>query len=173
MKPLVNVPLKYGVIAGILGTALVIGLFYLGRHPFLIPVYLDFRIFLFGVFIFFVLKELRDHFYSGIMYFWEGLIASFIFTATFAVIAATGIWLFGMIIPDFVQEYIRLSIIQIKLIPADVIERLGKDVYDRNLEMLPATNSVDLALLYLMQCFFIGMFISIILSVILRRQPKP
>lgn len=173
MKPIVKVPLKYGAIAGTLGAILVIGLFYLGRHPFLIPVYLDFRIFLFGVFIFFALRELRDYHYSGIMYFWEGLIASFIFTVTYAVMASTMIWLFGMIIPQFVQEYIRLSIVQIKLIPADVIERIGKDVYDRNLEMLPATNSLDLALLYLMQCFFIGMFISIILSVILRRQPKP
>jgi hypothetical protein len=172
MRPLFQVPLKYGVIAGVLGTALVIGLYYMNRHPFLIPVFLDFRIFLFGVFIFFTLKEIRDFYYGGILHFWQGLMGSFIFTATFAVIAAAGIAGFILIVPDFLQSYITQSIQQLKLLPPEVIERIGKDVFERNLEVLPTTNGFDLALLYLTQSFMIGMFISIILSVILRRQPK-
>jgi hypothetical protein len=172
MRPLFQVPLKYGAIAGVLGAALVIGLYYIGPHPFLIPVYLDFRIFLFGVFIFFTLKEIRDFYKGGILYFWEGLIGSFIFTTAFAVIAAAGMIVFILIVPDFLQSYITQSIEQLKLLPPDIIERIGKDVFERNLEILPATNGFDLALLYLLQSFMIGMFISILLSVILRRQPK-
>lgn len=172
MKPLFQVPLKYGAIAGILGAALVIGLFYLGPHPFLIPVFLDFRIFLFGVFIFFTLKELRDLYYEGILYFWQGLIGSFFFTAIFAIIASSCIAVFTWLAPDFLQAYIKQSIEQLKLLPPTVVERIGKDVFDRNLKLLPSTNAFDLALLYFTQSFMIGMFISIILSVILRRQPK-
>jgi hypothetical protein len=172
MKPLVAVPLKYGAIAGVLGIVVVLGLYYLGKHPFLFPVYTDFRIFLFGVFIFFTLKELRDFNYGGVLYFWEGLIGSFIFTAAFAIIASAGVGIFSSLVHDFVTSYISMSVEQLKALPADVIARIGKDVYERNLAMLPTTNAFDLAMLYCVQCFMIGFFISIILSVILRRQPK-
>ena len=83
MRPIFRIPLRYGAIAGALGAILLIGLFYMGKHPFLIEIYLDFRIFIFGVFIFFTLKELRDYVYGGILYFWQGIIASFIFTVVF------------------------------------------------------------------------------------------
>jgi hypothetical protein len=172
MKPLVAVPLRYGAIAGVFGIVVVLGLYYLGRHPFLFEVYADFRIFLFGVFIFFTLKELRDIYYRGVLYFWEGIIASFLFTTIFAIVASAGIAIFSSAVPDFVTSYVSLSMERIKSLPPDVIARIGKDVYERNLEMLPATNAFDLALLYCVQCFMIGFFISIILSVILRRQPK-
>jgi hypothetical protein len=172
MKPLVNVSLKYGVIGGLLGTVLVIGLYYINRHPFLIPVFFDFRIIFFAVLIFFMLKELRDYHQGGVLYFWQGIIASFLFTGTFAIIAAGGIWLFTEAVPAFLQSYIDLSMAQIKSLPADIIERIGKDVYQRNLEQLPTTNGFDLAMLYFWQSYMIALFISIILSVILRRQPK-
>lgn len=171
MKPLVKVPLKYGSIAGVLGALLVIGLYYLGRHPFVIPVFLDFRIFVFGVFIFFTLKELRDYWYGGVLYFWQGLIGSLLFTLMFALIASLGIVVFASIFSGFVADYITLTVEQLKSLPSEVIERIGKDSYERNLEMLPATNAFDLALLYFTQSLMISFFISIILSVILRRQP--
>lgn len=172
MSPLVKVPVKYGAIAGILGAVLVVSLYYIGRHPFLIPVFLDFRIFLFGIFIFFILKELRDYWLAGELYFWQGILASLIFTAIFASIAALGIGVFITIVPDFLQSYITRSAEQLRSLPADVIEKIGKDNYQRNLELLPATNGFDLAALYFTQSFMISFFISIILSVILRRQPK-
>ena len=173
MRPLFQVPLKYGTIAGVVGTILVIGLYYLGRHPFLIPVFFDFRIFLFGVFVFFTLKELRDYYYQGVLYFWQGVIGSFFFTVVFATVAAVGLAIFIAIVPTFLTAYIGQSVEQLKGLPADVIERIGKDVYERNLALLPSTNGIDLALLYFTQSFMIAFFISIILSVILRRQPKP
>jgi hypothetical protein len=172
MKPLVKVPLTYGAVAGFLGGLLVIGLFYIKPHPFLIPVYFDYRIFIFAVFLFFTLKELREVHYSGIFYFWQGLISSLIFVWVFALIASSVIWMFSLIVPEFVQSYVRFSIQQLKGMPQDIIEKVGKEVYDRNLELLPSTNGFDLALLYFGQSFLIGLFISIILSVIFRRQPK-
>src|SRR5687768_6104734 len=138
MKSLVQVALKYGVIAGVLGAILVLGLYYIGRHPFLIPVFFDFRIILFAVFIFFALKEFRDYYQAGILYFWQGLIVSFIFVASFALIAATGIFVFIQLKPEFLSSYIDLSLSQLKALPEDIIARIGKDVYQRNLEILPS-----------------------------------
>jgi hypothetical protein len=172
MRSLFSVPLRYGAIAGVLGAALAIGLYYMGRHPFLFPVYADFRIFIFAVFIFFTLKELRDFHYGKTLYFLQGMIAAFVFTLTFAVVASSAIGLFSYLVPSFVSDYIRLSLEQLRSLPQEVVSRIGKDVYERNLKMLPSTNAFDLVILYFTQSLMIAFFISIILSVILRRQPK-
>lgn len=172
MKPLVKISLRYGVLAGIIGSILLTGLYYIGRHPFLIPVFMDFRIFLFGIFIFFTLRELRDIHQNGILYFWQGVFASFLFTLSYAVLASLLLLTLIYFVPAFLTDYISLSIAQLKALPPDVIGQIGREVYDRNLELLPATRGSDLAFLYFSQSFMISLFISIILSVILRRQPK-
>lgn len=172
MKTLAKVSVRYGVLAGIVGSALLLGLYYIGRHPFLIPVFMDFRIVLFAFFIFFTLRELRDYRQGGILYFWQGIFAAFLFTLCYAVVSAFALFVFMTLVPDFLAEYINLSVKQLKTLPPEVIERIGKPVYQRNLEMLPATNSADLSFLYFSQSLLISLFISIILSVILRRQPK-
>ena len=170
MKPILKVSLRYGALAGIVGAALLIGLYYLGRHPFLIPVYIDFRIILFGVFIFFTLREIRDYHQGGILYFWQGLIASFLFTVFYAIISTLALLIFVNAAPSFLSDYINLSIEQLRSLPPEVIGSVGKDVYETNLKLLPETTAVDLALLYLIQCFLISLFLSILLSVTLRRH---
>lgn len=172
MKVLLRVSVRYGVLAGLIGSVLLVGLYYMGRHPFLIPVFMDFRIILFAFFIFFALREIRDHYMNGILYFWQGIIASFFFTVCFASISALALLAFMYIVPGFVGDYISLSMAQLRSLPPVVIERIGDDVYTRNLEMLPETSASDLSLLFFTQSLMISLFISIILSVILRRQPK-
>jgi hypothetical protein len=172
MKTLAKVALKYGAIAGFIGSAILTGLYFLGRHPFLIPVFLDFRIILFGVFIFFTLKELRDLYQGGILYFWQGILSSFIFIAVFAALSSLAVLTLIWLVPAFLSDYISLSIEQLKSLPKELVDNIGKDVYERNLRLLPSTTASAMGVLYFWQSFIIGLFISIILSVILRRQPK-
>jgi hypothetical protein len=172
MKPLFKIPLLNGLIAGVVGAILVIGLYYLGKHPLLFPVYMDFRIFLFGIFIFFTLKELRESYFDGILYFWQGMIAAFVFVAVFAMVASTAIVVFAYAVPQFLQSYIDINVGLISNLPPEVVERIGKSVVESNLKLLPSTDVKQLGALYFWQSFMIGLFLSIILSVILRRQPK-
>src|SRR5690606_41007271 len=170
--PLVKVPLRYGLIAGALGFVLTIVLYYYFQHPLLIPPYIDFRVFLFGIFIFFALKELRDYYFDGVLYFWQGMIAALILTAVFAVVASAALLVFMRMDPDFLADYIRLSTEYLQSLPTDIIDRIGKEQYERNLEQLPSTNAIDVAFTWLVQSFIISFFLSVILSVILSRQPK-
>jgi hypothetical protein len=172
IPPLARVPLRYGLIGGVLGFILVIILYYLNRHPFLIPVFFDFRVAFFGIFFFFSLKELRTYYFGGLLFFWQGLAACFVFLVAFALIASSLVWAFGVVEPKFVTQYISLFLEQAKTFPPEVIEQIGKEAYERNLAALPTTNAFNLATLYFWQCFVIGFFVSIIISVILRRQPK-
>ena len=138
MSPIVKVSLRYGGLAGVIGSALLIGLYYIGRHPFLIPVYIDFRIILFGVFIFFTLREIRDYHQAGILYFWQGVITSFLFTLFYAVISTLALLAFIHVVPEFLSDYVSLSIEQLRSLPPEVIESIGNDVYETNLKLLPA-----------------------------------
>jgi hypothetical protein len=173
MKPTFKVPLTYGLIAGVLGAGLSIGLFYIGPHPFLIAPYADFRIILFAVFIFFTLKELRDHHQNGTLYFSQGFVVSFVFVAVYAMVASLVLGIFAALSESFVRDYIIFRGQQMRSLSADIIDRIGKEVYERNLAELPATNAFSLAITYFWQCFILGLFITIIMSVILRRQPNP
>lgn len=172
MKTIVTVALRQGLIAGLLGFVFLLGLFFMGRHPMLISPVFDFRIILFGVFFFFTLREIRDAHRGGILYFWEAMIACFMITVSYAMLSGLGFYAFGTLNDNFVPEYIRVMTEHLKGISPEDIQRIGKDSFERNLSALPSTNAGDLAVLYFWQCFPIGLFISIILSVIVRRQPK-
>lgn len=171
-SPLLRISARNGAIAGILSVVLAIVLYYLGRHPILIAPYLDFRIFLFGTFIFFTLKEFRDYHQGGELYFWQGIIGAGIVVFIASAIASIGIHIFGSINKGFVDQYVQQTIAYLKTFPKEEIQRIGKELYERNLESLPTTDIANLSLKYFFQGMFIGFFVSIILSVILRKQPK-
>lgn len=170
---LMKVSLRYGAIAGVMCIGLVLSLFYMGKHPFLVNPFLDFRVFVFSVLLFFSLKEVRDFYQDGILHFWQGMGGCILFLSASAAVSASGILVFGSLQPAFVSDYITQFTDQIRNLPDETVQRIGKDVIERNLLALPGTNIRNLASLYAWQTFQIGLFISIIISVILRRQPKP
>lgn len=172
LLPLLKISVRNGLIAGIFGTSLVVALFYIGRHSFLIPVYFDFRIPLFGIFLFFTLKEYKSRIDDGILYFWEGMAGSFSFLLGFSVLAAFGILIFGSLEDQFVPSYISLFREQARTFPPEVIEKIGKENFEKTLRELDSTTLLELIKTYIYQSFLIGFFVSIILSVILRKQPK-
>ena len=172
MPPLVRIPLRFGLIGGVLGFILVIILYYIGRHPFLIHVVFDFRVALFGIFIFFTLRELREYHFSGLLFFWQGMIASLVFVLTYGIIASLLIWIFSINVPEFVSNYIELYTTQVRGYPLEVIDQIGKQNYERVLTQIKLVDGGDLAKLYFTQGLIIGFFVSVILSVILRRQPQ-
>lgn len=171
-SPLFRISVRYGLISALLCVAIVVSMYYMHKHPFLVNPFLDFRVFAFAVLLFFCLKEIRDYYQDGILHFWQGMASSLLFLSITAAFSAGGIALFAWLQPGFVTEYIEQFTTQIRNLPADTVERIGKEVIDRNLSALPATKGTDLASLYAWQTYQLGFFISIIISVILRRQLK-
>ena len=172
-SPLVAIGVRYGALAGILAITLLIAMYYIGRHPLMVSPFVDFRILLFGVFIFFSLREFREDHQRGALYFWQGMIGSFIMVMVAGTLASLLLLAFCSFESSFIPSYVKAMTLYLKSFPAEDIERIGKEVYARNLEQLPATNAKQIAGLYFMQSLMIGLFVSIILSVILRKEPKP
>jgi Protein of unknown function (DUF4199) len=171
-SPSTKIPLRNGLIAGLLGFIVLLVLYFIGKHPFLFNVFFDFRIILFAIFMVITLREIRDAHQEGILFFWQGMIACLMFTIAFAVVTFFLIFIFTKLYPAFLSTYISLAIEQYKALPAETIERIGRKVYDEGLKVLPNTTGYDMAKRYFWQNFILSFFVSIIISVILRRQPK-
>jgi hypothetical protein len=171
-KTLWKVSARYGAAAGILAFILLLVMYYVGSHPLLTSPFLDFRILLFGIFIFFTLKEFRDYYHGGILHFWQAMFGGGTVILTATLVTSLLLWLFGVWDNNFVESYIAQVTAYLRSFPKEDIDRIGKEIYDRNLMALPATNISDLIQTYFMQGIVIGFFVNIILSVILRRQPK-
>jgi hypothetical protein len=172
ISPLVSIGVRNGLIAAGLSIALLIAMYYMGRHPLMVSPFLDFRILLFGVFILFTLREFRESHQEGALYFWQGMMGSFITVSVTATLASLMLLAFCAFEPTFMPSYIEAMTDYLKTFPKEDIARIGKDIYERNLALLPSTNSKQVAGLYFAQSIVIGLFVSIILSVILRKQPK-
>lgn len=174
LPPLVGVPLRYGLIAGLIGSIFLIILYYIGNHPLLIFPFFDPRIILFIVFIFFSLKELRDYYFSGILYFWQGMISCFILALVFAILVSGMLTVFASAEPDFIHDYVVKFTERARAnYPQEAIERIGKEQFEQNLRDLPKTATpFSLGITYFFWSMVISFFISTIISVILRRQPK-
>lgn len=169
---LVFIAVRNGLLAGALGIVFLLVLYCMGRHPFLFPIYFDFRIIMLSVFVVMSLKELRDDHQQGLLSFGAAMMCAFLFTLFFAVLVMGFVWLFSVLNPAFVTDYINLMTTQLKSLDPAIIDQLGKDVYERNLSALPATNGGTLAFDYFIKSLMISFFVSLIISVILRRQPK-
>jgi hypothetical protein len=168
-SPLVRVSARNGIIGGLLGSIMLAILFYLNPvHPLLISPFMDLRVFLFPIFIFFTLKEYKARFSNGILYFWQGMIASYIFLILFGVICFLFILIFGSLVPEFGLEYTKQSLVLLKNNP-DFINKVGEEEFKRNFSEAQPTNGLRLGLVYFMVTLAIGFFMSIVLTIILRK----
>lgn len=170
-SPLTVVGIRYGVIGSVLSMGFVISLYYLNRSPFLINPFLDPRIPVFVVMLLFMLKEVRDFYFGGTLFFWQGMIGGWVFT----IVCASCCWFlilgFAALQPNVVGNFIAQALEQTQSFSSEDIERIGRETFDQSLQELKRTDMYFLANRYFFQSFIISFFISIIISVILRRQP--
>lgn len=172
IPPLVRIPMVYGGLGGVICAAFIATFYYFGKHPLLILPFFDVRIFVIAILTFFALKEVRDYFFGGILFFWQGMGGCLIFLAGMAAVSGLGMGIFGSFEPDFIKLYVDQGIAQIKSLPPESVKQIGQLAVDEVLNTLPKTTLADLIQKYTGQTFGIGFFITIIVSVILRRQPK-
>jgi hypothetical protein len=144
----------------------------MGRHPFLLPVVFDFRIVIFSIFIFLSLKEVRDYHQQGNLLFWQGMIGSYVFIGTSGLIGSIFTWCLARWNSDFLPSYIAQLEEQMKNFQKQIEESVGAQAYEQQLAKLPATTALDLAGDYLLKSMIIGLFLTIIISVILRKQTQ-
>jgi hypothetical protein len=169
-SPLVRISARNGLVAGVLGGLILIGTYYImDVHPLLINPFLDFRIILLGVFIFITLKEYKSAVSGGVLYFWQGMISSYVLLMVYCVVVGLFIIIFSLAEPAFTESYTTQSVALLRE-NQDFIQKMGKEEFERNFAKPEPTNGLRLSFTYFLFSFFFGFFISLVLSVILRKQ---
>lgn len=171
-NPLFRIVIRYGLISGLIGFVLLAILYYIGRHPFVIPVFFDFRILLFSFVLVFSLRDFRDFHNEGLLSFAQGMVGSFVLTFCYALVSSVLLFFFASWNNVFLSSFIELTLEQAKSYPAEDIERMGRATFEQGLKAIRDADAAYLAKRYFFQSFIISFFISIVISVILRRQPK-
>jgi hypothetical protein len=128
IKNLLRISVRYGTVGGILAFVLLLTMFYLGRHPLITSPFLDFRVLLFGIFIFFTLKEFRDYEQDGVLYFAQAMIGGLTVIMIMTTVTSIMLQIFGSIEKDFVTTYIDQVTAYVKSFSQEDIARVGKEI---------------------------------------------
>jgi hypothetical protein len=170
-SPIVRVASRYGAISGLLTLVFVVSMYYMGKHPFLVNPFIDPRIAVLGLMLFFGLKELRDYYQSGALYFGQGMVTSFLVTMICAALCWCGILGFASLDENFVATFITQATEQTKSFTEEDIQRIGKETFEQSLAELKKADKYFMAGRYFFQTFIVSFFISLIVTIILRRTP--
>lgn len=105
------------------------------------------------------------------MHFWQGMAMGMIAYLVMALGASLFIYIFSEIsATNFLVEYVRIATGQLVTNKELFIETIGEKTYTDTLAQLPTTQPIHLAMDYLLKSMPIGLFLTIILSVLLRRK---
>jgi hypothetical protein len=72
----------------------------------------------------------------------------------------------------FLSSYVEKLMTQFRDNEKVIVENVGQEAYQQQLVKLPLSSAADLSADYFLKSMIIGLFLTIIISVILRRQPK-
>jgi hypothetical protein len=173
IKDIYLIPLKYGVVAATLSALLFLLLYYFGKHPLLIPALFDFRIILFPIFLVFSIRDFKENRNGGMLHYWQGMSVGIQVTLVISILMSLFILLFGGVLePEFFTDYIDKLTLQLQSTNPEVIEQIGQEAYAKSLEILPSITLLDLSLDYFIKSLPYGLFLTIIISLILRKKPN-
>ena len=170
IKPIVKVPLKYGFFGGILVVIAIIVMNFFEGNPIVNSRILDF--FILPLFTFFSIKEYRDYYNAKELHFWHGIIIGYINVFTIAIISSLFIYIFiSFIDQETLITYVTARVNEMINNKENLKETMGEEVYQSTLSNVKNITAFDVALDDLIKKSLIGLFVTIIISVILRRVP--
>ncbi len=170
---LLQTAIRFGLIGALMNIIALLVLFYIGKHPLLLNPMLDARWPLYGVFIFFAIKLLREE-NGGLLHFWEGLALGFLVYLIMAQMVASFIAFWGAIeSTHFLADYIRIAMEQItKNREALIANNINEKTLTDALEILPTTTANNLAFDYFLKSMPIGLILTLLISTLMRRKEE-
>ena len=171
-RPIIKIPVKYGAVASLLLLALFIILFYSGKHPLGIPIVLDIRIVILPLFMFLATKEFKDRHNEGTLHFWQGLTINTIIGLTIALLMAVSIMLFIAVDPDFFNQFLTHAMEFAESRKELVHDESELLIIQEQIDNLPFTRPYYLAIDYFLKTLPFTLVWSLIISILLRKQPN-
>lgn len=168
---LIAVPVRFGTIAGGLTIILFLVLFLMDVNPLIESRIVD--LVLIPIFLYFGLKDFRDYRNGGILHYWQGMTVGVIIYLLMALISS--IWILSfleLISPDLLVKYILDRTELLESSKLQIIEQMGEQTFLDSKAELQDITAFDLALDDFLKKSIIGLMLTIMISVILRKKPK-
>ena len=155
---------------------MIVALYYSGTHPLLIPIFFDYRIVLFTIFIFLGLKEFKDFFNGGFLQFWQGMIIGIGIYLIVGLLAGIFVSSFSSLNEEFHDEYITGTIKGLELDKEQLVNTgsitISEEEFQSQVNMLQESKPYVLGIDYFIKSSVLGFFLTILLSVILRKTER-
>ncbi len=170
-KMLAPIVIRFGLIGALMNIVALLILFYIGKHPLLLNPFLDARWPLYALFVYVAINTFRDE-NNGILHFWQGLSVGFLVYLIMAQMAAAFIAVWGSIeSTQFLSSYISIAIEQISANKEALIQNnLSEKTITDALQILPSTTANNLAFDYFLKSMPIGLILTLLLSIVMRRK---
>lgn len=168
-KPLVKVPLKYGIAGGVISIILFLTLYFSDGNPLTSIRVFDFI--LLPIFIFFSIKEVRDYHWGGKIAYWQGMTAGLFCYMVIALISGLFIWVFlEKIDPAVFVQHKQENIAILTGDQQNWVEQLGSEGYEQALEDVSAMTPFSLAADDFIKKLLIGFFMTSLIAIFLKRS---
>jgi hypothetical protein len=165
---LFTIPLKYGLMGGGIVVLLFIIFYLLDLDPLVNIKMIDMLIL--AIFIFFALKEFRDSHNNRELHFWQGMTGGVVNYVTIAIISSIFVLVMTVIIdPEMTTNYIEGRIQLLQENKQTLIDTMDEDTFLEAVAGVENTTAIDLALDDFLKKSMIGLFLTIIIAVILRK----
>jgi hypothetical protein len=168
---LIAVPVRFGAIAGALTIVLFLVLYQMEVNPLVEARIVD--LVLIPIFLYFGLKDFRDYRNGGILHYWQGMTVGVIIYLLMALISSVWIMAFlEFIDPELLGQYILDRIELLEGSRLQIVEQMGEQAFLDSKEELKRITPFDLALDDILKKSIIGLMLTIMISVILRKKPQ-
>ena len=170
MNALLKIPARYGIAGVIIQGLLFLTLYWLGKNPLVYSRPWDFGFLMIPVMIFFGMKDFKDHHNGGELRFWQGMTSGFVIYTVIALGSAFFLWNFltwgdASVLDGYIADRLQLL--------ADNREQfeqtLGPELYQQQIVKMKETSAWVVAVDDFWKKLSIGLFLTIIIAVILRK----
>ena len=174
LQPLYRTSLIFGSAGALINIVLLLFLYFLGRHPLLIPPFLDARLLIFLVFIYFAIREFKYNQNNGTLHFWQGMILGVLTYTIIGLLGSFFVYLFSSFYPEFLNRYISGALDGMEAMKEEMINgpqkvKLTLEEYNKQFKLLSDTSSGQIALDYFIKSMIMGFFIPLVYSIIFRK----
>lgn len=163
---------KYALLAGVFMVVIYHLSFWLGVNPQIDLGHLLFDLLLIGLFVFFAAKDFKTYKNGGVLHFWQGMTIGFIIYILGSVVFFGAQIFYYTFDVDAVINYQEAATKFLEERSDLFIEKFGEEAYNVQLAEIGKVTKWDLIKESTYKKLIAGIFITPVISIILRKQPK-
>lgn len=169
MNPLIKIPARFGIAGVVISGLLFLVLYWVGKNPLVYSRPWDFGFLMIPVMVFFGMKDFKNH-NGGELRFWQGMTSGFVIYCIIAAGSAFFLWNFltwGD--PTVLDGYIADRLHLLDENKAQFEHTLGPELYKQQIQKMKETSAWVVAMDDFWKKLSIGLFLTILIAVILRK----